>query len=355
VFGFSVPAGAIPVFVYHEVDAEAFAADLGFLRDNGYAALSIEEFLDRSRKQVPGKDVLITFDDARRNFWQAALPVIREFRTAVTLFAPTLWIGGSSENEGGAVAAAERRRFMTWPQLRECSDSGLVAVHPHGHRHGLVYVSSRLVGFACPDKLARYDVFDWPMRREGGRDLLGPPPLGTPVYRAAPLLSAPHRILEDYSVVEVCRELVQVEGGAAFFRRPDWEQRLRAVHERAAGARPAEVRMPEREFRSLVASEFALSVGAVREQLGSPADVFAYPWMLGTDTSVRLAQAAGIRAAFGVGLDFRRARRADLPVPLFGRLKADWLRRLPGRGRSSLATALGRKLVGFTGTQHLAH
>jgi peptidoglycan/xylan/chitin deacetylase (PgdA/CDA1 family) len=354
-FGFSVAAGVLPVFVYHQVEPEELAADLAFLRDNRYAVLPVGEFFDCSIKRLPRKAVLITFDDGRRNFWDVAFPVIREFSAMVTLFVPSLWILGSTDRDGDMVAAEERKRFMTWQELGECVASGLVSVQPHGHRHALVYTSNRLMGFACPEMLARYDVFDWPMRRESGHDLYGLPPLGTPIYQAAPLLSATHRVLEPEGAVRACRELVQAHGGAAFFRRTDWARRLLATHERVVGRRPAEVRMPDLDFHRLVASEFERSVGTLRAQLGQAGEFFAYPWMLGTDESVRLAQQAGIRAVFGVGLDQRRARRADLPVPMFSRVKSDWLRRLPGRGRSSLVATLGRKVVSLPATQHLAH
>ncbi len=56
-----------PVFVYHEVEAAAFEADLRFLTENGYRTLGADEFVACGGRAA--RAVLLTFDDARRNFW----------------------------------------------------------------------------------------------------------------------------------------------------------------------------------------------------------------------------------------------------------------------------------------------
>jgi hypothetical protein len=78
--------------------------------------------------------------------------------------------------------------------------------------------------------------------------------------------------------------------------------------------------------------------------------------MLGSRLSLELAKRFGIRTAFGVALDYRAERhRAHLPIPVFGRLKCDWVQFLPGRQRSNVLAAVRRKLSGFAKIQHLAH
>jgi len=67
-----------------------------------------------------------------------------------------------------------------------------------------------------------------------------------------------------------------------------------------------------------------------------------------------LAKHFGFRNAFGVALDYRRARRDNLPLPAFGRLRSDWLPLLPGRGRASFLAIAASKLVSPRG-QPLAH
>jgi peptidoglycan/xylan/chitin deacetylase (PgdA/CDA1 family) len=338
-------------FVSHDVDPGAFALDLEFLAENGYRTLTTAEYVRAGATGEAGRAVLLTFDDARRNFWEVAFPLLQRFEARATLFVPTCWPAGA----GGEPEAPERELFMTWAELRACARSGLVDVEPHGHRHALVYAGTGLAGFVSPEILARYDVFEWPMRRESGEDVLGRPPLGTPIYQSTPLLSARFRLLEDPAPVRACRALVADEGGAAFFARRDPESRLRAAHARAAGRRSRWTALDDAAFRALVASEFELARHRFERELGRRPRYWGYPWMLGSGLSLELAAGAGIEAVFGVGIDFRRAERLRRPLPAFARLKGDWLRFLPGRRRRDLLQVLPGKLTHLIHPGHLSH
>lgn len=344
VIGLPLPPGEVPVFVYHDVDPAQFAADLEFLRLNRYRTLSLAEFAAATERGTAARAVLLTFDDARRNFYEAALPVLKEFNACATLFAPSYWMSAPA-------APADRERFMSWEQLREAARSGLVDVQSHAHRHALVFTSSRVLEFANPHTLAHYDIYDWPMRSGPGAEELGRPALGTPIYGATPLLSARKRLIEDPAVTAACVDTVGRLGGRAFFERPDWLSHLRRVHSSAGTpGRWAD----EASLTALVASEFELSRELFLRHMGYSPQYLAYPWMMGSPWSLELARRFGLRGVFGVALDFRRAR-GRLPVRAFGRIKSDWLRLLPGSGRSSFLSIATGKVTGIARTQHLAH
>jgi hypothetical protein len=244
---------------------------------------------------------------------------------------------------------------MTWEQIARCEESYVVDVESHSHRHALVHTSPRLVAFASPATLARHDLFDWPMRRRGGRDECGLPPLGTPIYEAAPLLSASRRVLEPAAAAEACRLAVEAGGRAAFFKKRDWAARLKKVHDAAVTRMGGAETVSEAELRRQVEAELRESVAAFERELGRRPRFFAYPWMLGTETSLDLLGEHGFSAAFGVGLDFKRARDGGRPLPVFGRYKSDWIRFLPGLGRRRLQDVLPQKVGAFFRSQHLAH
>jgi len=344
--------GAVPVFVYHEVEAEAFATDLEFLRHNGYRTISTEEYVRcAAGRASAGKAVLLTFDDARRNFYEVVLPILREFSAHATLFVPTFWVDGP-RNEANSRPVGTVSLFMTWSQIHECLDSSLVDVHSHGHRHALVYTSERLIGFVTPALLASHPIYDWPMRRVCDGNELGWPPLGTPIYASEPLLSATRRLLEDEAASRACQELVWDNGGAEFFKRSGWRARLNRVYQ----AVPHKMERTENtRFKELVASEFALSQELFLAELGVKSRFFAFPWVLGSPLALDLAAAHGFEAVFGVGIDFGRISRIKGPLPAFIRWKNDWLRFLPGIGRSRIRDVIPEKLKGFLSSQHLAH
>ncbi len=347
VLGFPLPRDAIPVFIYHDVAAARLASDLEFLRTNHYRTLSLPEFAAASERRsgVPKRCVLLTFDDARRNFHDTALPVLREFGARATLFAPTYWMSAP------APRSADTEQFMSWDQVRASAASGLVDVESHAHRHSLVFTSDRLLDFANPRTLARYDIYDWPMRNAITAEELGRPQLGTPIYSARPLLSATRRFVEDPAVTAACVDEVSRLGGSSFFERPDWATTLRRVH---GSARAGQFASPA-ALRALVTSEFEHSRDLFRNFLGYAPQYLAYPWMMGSPLSLELAKSFALKAVFGVALDYRRAARANLPVRAFGRLKADWLPLLPGSGRASFLSLAAGKLAGLSKTQHLAH
>jgi peptidoglycan/xylan/chitin deacetylase (PgdA/CDA1 family) len=348
--GLPLKRAEIPIFTYHDVEPESFAADLEYLRRNAYETLGLEEFVRRSaNKEAGGKAVLITFDDARKSFFTAALPVLKDFGAHATLFAPSYWMAGDAR----AVVACDDL-FMSWEQLRICVDSGLVDVQSHAHRHALVYTSDRLVGFASPAAIERYDIYDWPMRNGRDAELLGRPPLGSPIYTAAPLLSASGRYLESAELNRACARFVEQAGGASFFARPQWAAELRTFHAVNRDHMRGHY-LADAEFRALVASEFEHSREEFCRHLGYAPAYLAYPWMLGSQLSLELAKRAGIRATFGVALDYGRARSPRLPVRTFGRLKNEWLHLLPGQGRSSLLSVAAQKIAGFSKTLPLAH
>lgn len=356
VFGLPLKRGAVPAFIYHDVDPQAFEQDLTFLQENGYRTLTTDQFIMLNGSDHNERAVLLTFDDAPRNFWEVTFPLLRKFNANATVFVPTNWISGTSDRQEHESADTKSRNyFMTWNHLRACLRSGLVDVQSHAHRHALVFTSTKLVGFASPKLLARHHLYDWPMRLVAGRDVLGRPPLGTPIYEASPLLSADFRVLEDENVIRACQDCVEAGGGEAFFSRKDGSRQLRAVHDKAWRGSNSRSLMEPGAFRSLVESEFRLSRQLFENELGMRPRYFAFPWMLGSSLSLELAAEAGIQALFGVGLDFRRIRTLRGPLPAYGRLKGDWLRLLPGRGRLGFFRVIVGKSRRFLGSQHLAH
>jgi peptidoglycan/xylan/chitin deacetylase (PgdA/CDA1 family) len=347
IFGLPLSADEVPIFTYHDVDAATLTLDLEFLQENGYRTLSLEEYLATrvGKYKSPRRAVLLTFDDARKSFGTVALPLLKSFNARAVLFAPSYWMTPPADRHDDL--------FLTWGELRHCLDSGLVDVESHAHRHALVATDAQIIDFAHPLALQRFDIYDWPMRQIDGREELGRPALGTPIYRATPLLSAQRRYIENEHITLACRDLVARSGGVAFFQQRNWRRELLRVCRAHAHAHGCWI--TDSAFRALVSSEFELCRAAFQAHLGYAPRTIAYPWMLGSPRSVELARDAGFSAAFGVALDFGTERRGGGALPVFGRFKCDWLRFLPGDRRANVFGAARRKIAGFAASRHLAH
>lgn len=115
------------ILLYHrvglgenEIDlpAEAFRRQLESLLEHERVLT-----LDQAVMDGPSGGVVITFDDGSHDFHEVVLPLLVQYRVPALLYLATGWVDGN----GG--------RAVTWPQLREAADTGLVTVGAHTHSH----------------------------------------------------------------------------------------------------------------------------------------------------------------------------------------------------------------------------
>ncbi len=149
------PAGKQPVFVtlcYHNVLPapgsmappatisvllEELANHFDWLRDNGYTAVSVEDVLQAAKgaKILPPKAVLLSFDDGYASFYHLVYPLLRAYKYPAMLALETGWLETPANKpvDYGGTAQLPRSYFMTWAQIREMADSGLVELAGHTH------------------------------------------------------------------------------------------------------------------------------------------------------------------------------------------------------------------------------
>lgn len=128
---------AIPVLMYHTFDenpkfpginttGEQFKAQLTYMKENGYTAITTEEFVmyQKGLKKLPLKSFMITIDDGYESVYDIAFPILKELEMKATLFVIT------SHIELG-------HRFdipiLTWEQIKEMHNSGYVEIGNHTH------------------------------------------------------------------------------------------------------------------------------------------------------------------------------------------------------------------------------
>lgn len=125
----------VPILMYHSVSDRqegghpyfrtvtspaAFERQMGYLHENGYAAVRIGEALEYldGRREIQGQPVVITFDDGYADFASAAYPVLERYGFTAIVYLPTAFIGET----GGRFKECN---CLTWDQVRDLHGNGI--------------------------------------------------------------------------------------------------------------------------------------------------------------------------------------------------------------------------------------
>jgi len=122
------------VLAYHHIKDEKrctgttvcrdqFQAQLNYLRDNGYQIIALDQLAQNMRDNVRSgpKTVVITFDDGWKSTYDLAYPLLLRRGIPATLFIYSDFINA--------------RAGLTWAQLKEMSDSGIMDIQSHSKSH----------------------------------------------------------------------------------------------------------------------------------------------------------------------------------------------------------------------------
>jgi len=132
------PCKFVPILMYHHIMDPAIAKDISatylnvppnvfreqmdYLINKGYHIIRLDEMVEGIRSSsLPGKPVVLTFDDGYSDFYDNVYPVLKEKGLKATVFVISQFVGGE--------------RYLNWGQVKEMSDSGLVLVGDHSLNH----------------------------------------------------------------------------------------------------------------------------------------------------------------------------------------------------------------------------
>lgn len=133
----------VPILAYHrftngpykndrlELAAADFEKQILFLKNNGYRVISMADFSAHIEHNapIPRNAVVITIDDGFRSVYDVAYPVLRKHHVPATVYVYADFIG--------APAA------LTWRQMGEMIDSGLVDIQPHSKTHANLVLKNK--------------------------------------------------------------------------------------------------------------------------------------------------------------------------------------------------------------------
>lgn len=87
----------IPILAYHDISEKPlnetdvslknFEKQMKYLKTKNFQTLSLNEFLAwKNGKNIPGKKVVLTFDDGQESFYTNVLPILEKYNLKATLF-----------------------------------------------------------------------------------------------------------------------------------------------------------------------------------------------------------------------------------------------------------------------------
>lgn len=129
-----ITAQRIPVLLYHHLLEESentnyknqsvitpvkFDEQMRWLSDNGYKTLTLDEMRDFIvyKKTIPGKRVMLTFDDGYLSDFKYAYPVLKKYGFTAAIFVVT-----SEINETPQPFDPDALVFMSFPEMEQSSD-----------------------------------------------------------------------------------------------------------------------------------------------------------------------------------------------------------------------------------------
>jgi peptidoglycan/xylan/chitin deacetylase (PgdA/CDA1 family) len=127
----------LPILMYHRVTDNgpagldryrvtpaAFEEQLRYLRDAGYVGVTLQAWhaAMMARKPLPGRCVLLTFDDGYLDFATNAWPLLQRYGFPATMFLVAEQIGGLSTWDA---AYGEPAPLMDWPTILKLQAEGV--------------------------------------------------------------------------------------------------------------------------------------------------------------------------------------------------------------------------------------
>jgi hypothetical protein len=238
VFGGRVGA-LVPVFHFHAERREVVAPALRYLRDNGYRTLRADELaaVARERRPVRDREVALCFDDAWATVWTDVAPLLREFAfTAIVYAIPGRMSEPAATRATDGHDDTDGSPFMTWAQLAQLQNEGIIDVQSHTWAHAMVFTSPRPVGFVTPGYEAAPLLNRPLLSHSPGLQFVDPSALGTPLYEQRSRMSDGPRVCVSAAARQAAIDAVRAAGGAEFFKQSGWRQRLEQIVAQHPGA-----------------------------------------------------------------------------------------------------------------------
>jgi biofilm PGA synthesis lipoprotein PgaB len=145
----AISGNGFTIFAYHDVrdegsalpgvttiDTQTLIGHFSWIREHGYRVISLEEIAaaGEGKRPLPEKAVVLTFDDGYESMYTRVYPLLKLFNYPAVIAPVGKWMEpGPGEEVLYGKERVPRERFLSWGQIKEMVDSGLVEVASHSY------------------------------------------------------------------------------------------------------------------------------------------------------------------------------------------------------------------------------
>jgi peptidoglycan/xylan/chitin deacetylase (PgdA/CDA1 family) len=135
------PKRGLPVLMYHKVSegnidgitisAEKLRKQFDYIRRKGYQTLSFEDLSTaiKTGNPLPKRPLILTFDDAYRNFREFAVPLLKTYGFKASVFIPVGFMGGTNSWDNGSDP------ILSAAEIKELANEGNIEFGIHSFLH----------------------------------------------------------------------------------------------------------------------------------------------------------------------------------------------------------------------------
>ena len=170
---------AVPVFLYHQVNPissnvspEIFEEHLKIIKKYNMKTITISEYYNNN---INKNSMLLTFDDGYYDNFKYVFPLLKKYNMKATIFLNTLYIMDKRENEpeikdNNTVnleamkkyienGKATINQYMSWEEIKEMYDSGLIDFQAHSHKHMAIFKDIKIEGLTKKERIEAPELY----------------------------------------------------------------------------------------------------------------------------------------------------------------------------------------------------
>lgn len=119
----------------YAISTERLVAHFDWLSENEFNVISLDQIIAASegREVLPENPVLLTFDDGLKSTYTKLFPLLKAYDYPAVVAVVTDWIENPEIQVEYGAEQLTTEAFVTWEQVREMNDSGLVEIASHSH------------------------------------------------------------------------------------------------------------------------------------------------------------------------------------------------------------------------------